>query len=108
MTITNELAALKAKKKELANEIRRLRSIRQDKTKTIKDRNKTAYEAYRAGQQFRLLHIADCMIRGRTYKQIEPRVSESNMLREYQWRKINQIAEHYGHDNACFGPKRLA
>jgi hypothetical protein len=69
--------------KQLANHIRTLKDRR-------KDHNAGQWETSYEGQRYRHGHIAYCLVRGRTYEQIEqPR--ENNKIDEYTWIKIDQL-----------------
>lgn len=72
--------------KQLANHIRSLKDCR----KASRDNYdpSAAWEAREAGHKYRLEHIAYCLVRGRTYEQIEqPR----EKLSEYHWAKIDKL-----------------
>ncbi len=74
--------------KEQANHIRNLKSQR----KASKDNYdpSAAWRARQEGFDYRLAHIAYCLVRGRTYEQIEqPR--EENKISEYHWTKIDKL-----------------
>ena len=69
--------------KQLANHIRTLKDRR-------KDHNTGQWETFNEGQRYRHEHIAYCLVRGRTYEQIEqPR--EENKISEYTWGKIDKL-----------------
>jgi len=69
--------------KQLANHIRTLKDRR-------KDNNTGQGETLNEGQWYRHEHIAYCLVRGRTYEQIEqPR--EENKIPEYTWKKIEWL-----------------
>lgn len=48
--------------------------------------------------EYRRLHIAYCLLRGRTYEQIEPKVHECNKLTKWDWEKINKIVQEGNRD----------
>lgn len=66
-----QLAKLKAELKVLAIEIRTLKSKRKELKGYVPGLS-TAQE------QFRIKHIARCLLRGRTIEQIEPKLREPN------------------------------
>jgi len=47
--------------------------------------------------EFRVKHIAYCMLRGKTYEEIEPKVKDENVLSSSAWNTIEEIKEEYGH-----------
>ena len=49
---------------------------------------------------YRRKHIIYCLLRGRTYEQIEPKVHECNKLSKYDWEKINKAVEEGRHELA--------
>ena len=53
-------------------------------------------------QDYRMLHIAYCMLRGRTYEQIEQKTHDQNILKEWHWTRINKIIEKYSDENTLY------
>lgn len=53
-------------------------------------------------QEYRFKHIAYCMLRGRTYEQIEQKTHEQNILKEHHWIAINRIIEKYSDENTLY------
>ena len=49
----------------------------------------------RDSHQYRLLHIAHCLLRGKTYEQIENKVREENKLKQHHWNEIEEIRQKY-------------
>jgi hypothetical protein len=51
---------------------------------------------------FRFRHIAYCMVRGRTYEQIEQKTHEHNIISDYRWqiinKDINELKEGFNED----------
>lgn len=45
--------------------------------------------------QYRLHHIAHCLLRGKTYEQIENKVREENKLKQKDWDAIEKIRAQY-------------
>lgn len=43
------------------------------------------------GQDYRRHHIAYCLLRGRTYEQIEPKVHDQNKISSKDWERIEAI-----------------
>jgi len=69
---------------ELAQRIRETRqALKQDG-----QNSDIAYELWVRSREFRSWHIAYCLIRGKSYEQIEPKVGEFN---EPNWSFVNQI-----------------
>lgn len=52
-------------------------------------------EADKARYSFRLKHIAYCLLRGRKYEQIEPKVDEVHQLSKKDWEYIEGIKNEY-------------
>ncbi len=77
-----QLAKLKAELKVLANEIRELKKLRKDPNHN----NGCGYVNGLGSRQsdFRIKHIARCLLRGRTMEQIESSHREENKY-ETQW-----------------------
>lgn len=46
-------------------------------------------------KQYRLYHIAHCLLRGKTYDQIENKVREENKLKQHDWDEIEAIRQKY-------------
>lgn len=63
------LAKLKAEQKVLAAQIKEIKSKRKETR---------GYYAYSESQQYRIKHIAYCLLRGRTLEQIEPKLRDPN------------------------------
>lgn len=82
----SKLKIMKAELKVLALEIRRLKSLRKDKTVT---RTGQVPGLGTAQWQFRIKHIARCMLRGRTLEQIEPKLKNPD---SYENRNIRKEA----------------
>lgn len=57
-----------------------------DIAKRIKERTNRWYEP----SDFRFKHIAYCMARGRSYKEIENKVHNHNIISDYKWQEINK------------------
>lgn len=53
-------------------------------------------------QQYRHMHIAYCMLRGRTYEQIEQTTREENVLKKHHWETINKLIEKYNDENTLY------
>ena len=83
--MNTKLLVMKSELKELAKSI---------KTKT--------YTSCYARIDYRHKHIAYCLLRGRTYEQIEQKVHEHNLLKEYHWKKIHEIMEKYSDENTLY------
>jgi hypothetical protein len=43
----------------------------------------------------RLLNVAYCLLKGKKYFQIERSVRQGNQLRDYEWKKITDIMNHF-------------
>lgn len=85
------ITTLKAELKLLATEIRFL------KTKRKEYRGNVPGLSY-AQEQFRIKHIARCLLRGRTLEQIEPKLRDPNSYNHAYVRKqaakiVNQVLE---------------
>ncbi len=50
----------------------------------------------------RIKHIAYCLLRGRTYEQIEQKVHECNVITKYQWKRIHEMVEKYSDENTLY------
>ena len=48
-----------------------------------------------SSHQYRLLHIAHCLLRGKTYEQVENKVREENTLSKKDWEEIGKIRLQY-------------
>lgn len=46
-------------------------------------------------KEYRRHHIAHCLLRGKKYEQIEPKVREENQLKKHDWDEIGKIREKY-------------
>lgn len=56
----------------------------------------TKYPApMRSSHQYRINHIAHCLLRGKTYEQIECKVLERNKLSGRDWEKIEEVRKQY-------------
>jgi hypothetical protein len=80
------------KKEELKDKAKYIRALKQSRKPSSENYTMAATgKARQAGQEYRYEHIAYCLVRGRTYEQIEqPR--EENKLTEYIWEtKINKL-----------------
>lgn len=66
-----QIATLKAELKVLASEIRTLKSKRKEMRGYVPGLSS-------AQDQFRIKHIARCLLRGRTLEQIEPKLRDPN------------------------------
>jgi hypothetical protein len=75
-----KIKALKQELKTLAKLIRKTKFEHKEYQRTDEwsGTERTRRELYKAQYEFRHKHISYCMIRGRTYEQIEPKVREGN------------------------------
>jgi len=79
------------KKEELKDMARKLRALKQArKPKNENYHPGINWEIYKLKRQYRHEHIAYCLVRGRTYEQIE-QPKEENKIREDVWVKINNL-----------------
>jgi len=85
-----EMLKLKNDLKELAKELRDVKSKRNESFRNgeIGKAGKFQYSVLNLKHEFRHKHIAYCMSRGREYTQIEPKVREGN---EVDWNYINKL-----------------
>jgi len=67
---------MKAELKKLADEIREDRAVRRNKANTEGEKNSAELCARRTAKEYRHWHIAYCLLRGKTYKQIENKVAK--------------------------------
>lgn len=67
--------------------------IRAEKAKNYADPNWRGdrWTVQCLGQDYRRHHIAYCLLRGRTYEQIEPRVLDQNKISARDWERIEAI-----------------
>ena len=83
----SQIKKLKQEKKELAKRITELKSQRKE------------YRGYVPGlgsaqSEFRIKHIADCLLRGRTKEQIENKWRDpNNYEHKYVWKQAQQIVD---------------
>lgn len=75
-----QIATLKAELKVLASEIRTLKSKRKEMRGYVPGLSS-------AQDQFRIKHIARCLLRGRTLEQIEPKLRDPNSYHHAYIRK---------------------
>lgn len=86
LTMKNtKLLKLKEELKELAKSIK----------------NKTYTSCY-TRRDYRYMHIAYCLLRGRTYEQIEQKVHDQNVLDKRAWSKINDIMDKHKDDDTLY------
>lgn len=91
---------IKETHKEIANEIRYLKSLRkQDKVnerpENLKEEWSLAFKIWLTSKKYRLRHIAYCLNRGREYSEIESQVYPHNELHPSDWSEIKKIQEEY-------------
>lgn len=83
---------MKAELKALALNIRLTRTAGKEYQRSGGTINKFPADSiglWRAVPEFRRKHIAYCLLRGRTYEQIESKVHDCNKLKQADWDKIN-------------------
>jgi hypothetical protein len=83
---------MKAELKKLADEIREDRAVRRKKDNTASEKNTAECCARSTAREYRHWHIAYCLLRGKTYKQIENKVAKGN---EPQMSYVEMIKERY-------------
>lgn len=67
------------KKQELKDLAKKIRAIKQTRKQSSENYDPGAnWKAYVEGRKYRHEHIAYCLVRGRTYEQIEQKVREDN------------------------------
>jgi hypothetical protein len=79
------------KKEQLKDMAKAIHTLKQNRKPECENYHMSInYEIYSAGRKYRIQHIAYCLVRGRTYEQIE-QPKECNRLMEYEWKTINKI-----------------
>lgn len=58
-------------------------------------RKKYPLDDWSMKRQYRRYHIAHCLLRGKTYEQIENKVREENKLKQHDWNEIEKIRQQY-------------
>lgn len=82
-----KLLALKNDLKNIASEIRKQKSER------CSANNGFVYGLAKNQRDFRIKHIAYCLVRGRKMEEIEGKVREDNKLSEWELSVINKMIE---------------
>jgi hypothetical protein len=93
---------LKEINKTLAKQIKEKKVDVKKTQREGKYAGKLQYELLDLKWLYRKQHIAYCLLRGKSYEQIEkPR--KENELNEEAWKQINQIKEAYHEEDVCIG-----
>ena len=84
-----KIKQLKLELKDLALQIRTLKASRKSMP------NGFVPGLYFACSNYRLKHIAYCLLRGKVYEQIERKTSDEKTLSEHEWKRINAFIADY-------------